>query len=80
MRMFDENKTKPVTPMAKHIGQKIFNRRVKLKMSQQSVRKLSGLSASYFCDIENGKVRVGAENLYRIGKALDVSINYFFKP
>lgn len=80
MRLSDTKQAKVVSPIAKHIGQKIFDRRVKLNMTQQDIRKLAKLSAAHFCDVENGKVRVGAESLYRIGKALDVGMSYFFKP
>ena len=76
MRVFSKQ-PKPVSVIAGRIGQRIFDRRAELGMTQQAVRSKAGLSAAFFCDVENGKSRISAENLDRIAMVLGVSLDYF---
>ncbi len=78
--MRHNNAPKAVSPVARKIGKHIFARRSSLGLTQAAVRSKAKLSPAHFCDVENGKVRVGAESLHRISKALDVPMTYFFEP
>lgn len=78
MRM-PQKQSESVNVLAARIGLRIFTRRVELSLRQDDVRKIVGLSKGGFSNIENGKMRVSAESLFRIACALEVPITYFFE-
>jgi len=68
----------PVSRMAVSIGRKIYIKRLLLGWPQHKLAKRAKISVTFLCEIENGKARIAAERLYRVARALDVDMNYFF--
>ena len=67
------------SPLAARIGKRIFELRSAKGWTQRTAAEKCGLSAGFFCDIENGKRGLSAENLYRISKVFRVSMDAFFR-
>lgn len=65
-------------PIDIHVGQRIKARRVGLRISQSEIGKALDVTFQQIQKYENGANRVGASNLYRLSKALDVDVSYFF--
>ena len=57
------------------IGKKIRASREKLRMSQNELAELSGLSNTYISRIERAKKQISLDALMRVSAALSVSVN-----
>ena len=66
-------------PIDIHVGQRLKARRVGLRISQSEIGKALGVTFQQIQKYENGANRIGASNLYRLAKALDVEVSYFFE-
>lgn len=65
-------------PIDIHVGQRIKARRVGMRISQSKIGEALDVTFQQIQKYENGANRVGASNLYRLSKALDVDVSYFF--
>lgn len=61
------------------VGERIKERRLELKFTQEELARLAGLSKGFLSDLENGNRSVRAENLLSIARALSVSLDYLMK-
>lgn len=66
-------------PIDIHVGQRLKARRVGLRISQSDIGKTLGVTFQQIQKYENGANRIGASNLYRLAKALNVDVSYFFE-
>jgi transcriptional regulator with XRE-family HTH domain len=64
-------------PIDLHIGQRIRQRRLVLRLTQTSIAERLGVSFQAVQKYEAGVVRVAASTLWRIARALGVSLDYF---
>ncbi|ENU30779.1 MULTISPECIES: helix-turn-helix domain-containing protein [Acinetobacter] len=55
------------------IGQLIRNRRLQLKMTQESLALQCGIDRSYMGRIERGEVNLTVEKIYEIASVLKIS-------
>ena len=55
------------------IGQLIRNRRLQLKMTQESLALQCGIDRSYMGRIERGEVNLTVEKIYEIASVLNIS-------
>ena len=55
------------------IGQLIRNRRLQLKMTQESLAHQYGIDRSYMGRIERGEVNLTVEKIYEIASVLKIS-------
>lgn len=60
----------------KDIGKRISERRKQLKLTQEQVAEMSGLSHQFFSCIESGLKNMRAENVIKVCEALKVSTDY----
>lgn len=65
-------------PIDIHVGQRLKARRVGLRISQSEIGKALDVTFQQIQKYENGANRVGASNLYKLSKALNVDVSYFF--
>lgn len=65
-------------PIDIHVGQRVKARRVGLRISQSEIGKALDVTFQQIQKYENGANRVGASNLHKLSKALDVDVSYFF--
>lgn len=68
-----------VSPLSAKIGKRIFELRSSKGWTQRTVAEKCNLSVGFICDVENGKRRLSAENLYRISRVFSVSMDAFFR-
>ena len=54
------------------LGNKVKERRNKLKLTQERLAEISGLHRTYIAGIEKGKRNVSIKNLEKIARALKV--------
>ena len=66
-------------PIDIHVGQRLKARRVGLRISQSEIGKVLGVTFQQIQKYENGANRVGASNLFKMAKALDVDVSYFYQ-
>lgn len=66
-------------PIDIHVGQRLKARRVGLRISQTEIGAALGVTFQQIQKYENGANRIGASNLYRLAKALNVEVSYFFE-
>ncbi|HEY9163836.1 MAG TPA: helix-turn-helix transcriptional regulator [Magnetovibrio sp.] len=66
-------------PIDIHVGQRLKARRVGLRVSQSDIGKALDVTFQQIQKYENGANRIGASNLYRLAKALNVDVSYFFE-
>ena len=64
----------------KLVGSRIRLRRKMLRMSQDNVACMLGITFQQFQKYEIGESKVSASRLYLIGKILGVGVGYFFTP
>ena len=62
-----------------HVGQRVKERRVALKLSQKKIAEAMNLSLRQIQKYEEGIDRIGASRLFDISRALDVPVSYFFQ-
>ena len=72
-------RNKSPNPTDRHVGARLRMRRLMLKMSQQQLGDLLGLSFQQVQKYEKGTNRIGASRLQQIALILNVSITYFFE-
>jgi transcriptional regulator with XRE-family HTH domain len=65
---------------SKDIGDKIKKRRSALKLSQQELADILGVTYQQVQRYENGKNKLNVENIQVIADALSVPLSYFFEP
>ncbi|MBN2676247.1 MAG: helix-turn-helix domain-containing protein [Alphaproteobacteria bacterium] len=80
----NENKIQPLNsknPHAidTHIGQRLRLRRTMLKMSQESLAPLVGVTFQQLQKYEAGKNRISASRLYLTSQILNVPITFFYE-
>jgi transcriptional regulator with XRE-family HTH domain len=63
----------------KHVGRRIRWRRRELKLSQEKLGEMLGLTFQQVQKYEKGVNRISAGRLFEVGKMLDVGINYFYQ-
>ncbi len=61
------------------IGKRISKRRRHLNYSQEFLGELVGLHRNYIGYIERGEKRPSVESLYKITKALSITLEWLFK-
>lgn len=66
------------SPLAEHIGRKIFELRQQKQWSMTVASEKCGISKTFFCDMENGKTTPGAETLLSLSIGFNVSVQVFF--
>ena len=66
-------------PIDIHVGQRLKARRVGLRISQSEIGNALDVTFQQIQKYENGANRVGASNLYKLSKALNVDVSYFFE-
>ena len=80
-RMIDANrdsKRAAPDPIDRHVGMRIRQRRVGLRMSQTLLGRAVGVTFQQVQKYENGANRIGASNLFKIAQVMDVDVSYFF--
>lgn len=61
--------------MENFLGRNIANQRHRAHLTQEQLAELSDMTVNYLSKIERGVVKqIGSTNLYKISKALDVSM------
>jgi len=65
-------------PIDVHVGSRIKGRRIGLRISQTKLGNAIDVTFQQIQKYENGANRVGSSNLYKIAKALDVDVSFFF--
>ena len=63
----------------RHVAARLRERRVMLGLTQRQMAKLIGVTVQQACEYETGRSRVVAGRLYRIARALDIDVGYFFE-
>ncbi len=71
-------KRREANAVDKHMGLRVRNRRLQLRLTQSDIGAALGLSFQQILKYENGTNRIAASNLFRIAAALGVDIAYFF--
>ncbi|MDF1767607.1 helix-turn-helix transcriptional regulator [Maricaulis sp.] len=66
-------------PIDIHVGSRVRLRRQLLKMSQEKLGDELGVTFQQIQKYERGANRVGASRLYRLSRALDVPVQFFFE-
>lgn len=66
-------------PIDRHVGSRIRGRRVGLRISQTKLGAAIGVTFQQIQKYESGTNRVGASNLFKIAKALNVDVSFFFE-
>jgi len=65
---------------SKDIGGIIKNRRKELRISQEKLAEILGVTYQQVQRYENGSNRLNVENIQFIARALSVPVSYFFEP
>jgi transcriptional regulator with XRE-family HTH domain len=68
-----------VAALDRHVGARIRERRIVLGFNQQRLAELIGVSYQQAHKYEKGINRISAGQLYRIARALNVDVGYFFE-
>lgn len=66
--------------MISEISGKIRNLRKEMDLTLKDLSLKTGLSVSFLSQVENGYSSLAITSLKKIAEALNVSMNYFFKP
>ncbi len=61
------------------VGDRIREVRDEMRMTQDRLAELSGLSKGFFSDVENNKRNIGAQNLLKIANVLGASVDYLLR-
>ncbi|WP_371396326.1 helix-turn-helix domain-containing protein [Fretibacter rubidus] len=65
-------------PVDTHVGSRIRVRRQVLKMSQEKLGDMLGVTFQQVQKYERGANRVGASRLWKMSRVLDVPVSFFF--
>tara|TARA_B100000963_G_scaffold359659_1_gene387633 strand:- start:1826 stop:2038 length:213 start_codon:yes stop_codon:yes gene_type:complete len=60
-------------------GEKIKEERIKKKLSQERLALLADIDRTYMSDIEKGSRKVSLEIVYKLAKALDITLSDLLK-
>lgn len=71
--------TKSPNPIDVHVGQRVRQRRIMLKMSQEKLADSIGLTFQQVQKYEKGRNRIGASRLVQIANALKAPVSLFFE-
>jgi transcriptional regulator with XRE-family HTH domain len=74
----DENSDYTAKAHDAHVGQRIRQRRQLLNLSIDQLATRIGLAPQQMLTYETGTVRIGAVTLYKISRALDIYLDWFF--
>lgn len=66
-------------PIDRYVGARVRARRVGIRLSQTKLGEAIGVTFQQVQKYENGTNRIGASNLFKIGKTLGVDVSYFFE-
>jgi len=66
-------------PIDKYVGSRVRARRMGLRLSQTKLGEAIGVTFQQVQKYENGANRIGASNLYKIGRTLGVEVGFFFE-
>jgi transcriptional regulator with XRE-family HTH domain len=66
-------------PIDRHVGTRIRGRRVGLRISQTKLGQSIGVTFQQIQKYESGTNRVGASNLFKIARTLEVEVAFFFE-
>jgi transcriptional regulator with XRE-family HTH domain len=75
----DTGNDKAPNPIDIHVGKRIRARRKDVRVSQEKLAEQLGLTFQQIQKYEKGANRVSASKLYDIARALNASIEYFFR-
>lgn len=59
------------------IGKRVRSARKEKKVTQEELAEHCGCTATHICNIENGKIGISLELLFKISVLLDKSMDYF---
>ena len=59
------------------IGKRIKTARKSIKMTQEQLAELCDCTPTHICNIENGKIGISLELLFKMSKLLNKSMDYF---
>lgn len=68
-----------MSEIAKSVGQRIRNHRIRLELSQEKLAELSGVHPTYIGQLERGEKNATLESIEKIAKALNVSLSQLFE-
>jgi transcriptional regulator with XRE-family HTH domain len=63
----------------RHVGARMRERRIMLRLTQQEMAELIGVTNQQVHKYEQGINRIAVGRLHQIAQALDVEVGYFFK-
>lgn len=66
-------------PIDVFVGSRVRARRTGLRISQTKLGEFLGVTFQQVQKYENGGNRIGASNLFKLAKALDVDVGFFFE-
>lgn len=61
------------------LGERIRERRLELRWTQDTLAEKAGISTSFVSDLENNNRSVGADRLLDVARVLGVSLDYLMK-
>lgn len=68
-----------MSEIAKQVGQRIRNYRVKLGLSQEKLAELSGVHPTYIGQVERGEKNATLESIEKIANALGLPLSNLFE-
>jgi transcriptional regulator with XRE-family HTH domain len=75
----DGKGSRRANPVDLHVGSRVRFRRMLIGMSQEKLGESLGLTFQQIQKYEKGVNRIGASRLYELGKALGVSVAFFYE-
>lgn len=60
------------------VGSRLREIRIKKKLSQEALSRVSGIDRTYISDVENGRRNISIETLEAILISLEISVKRFF--
>ncbi len=67
------------TDLLKQMGERIYERRKALKLTQEQLAEKLGVSTQMISNLELGKKAIRPENLVKLSAVLDISTDYILK-
>jgi transcriptional regulator with XRE-family HTH domain len=61
------------------VGDRLREVREEMRMTQDRLAELAGLSKGFLSDVENNKRNIGAQNLLKIANVLGASVDYLLR-
>ena len=68
-----------MSEIAKYVGQRIRNYRIRLELSQEKLAELSGVHPTYIGQLERGEKNATLESIEKIANALNVPLSKLFE-